>query len=79
LFILYPASTIQLLFGVCWGSSVPLLKVAVDAGHHPLGMILWQLTVSVLMLGGYVLSTGKRLAISAPVIRYMLIIAFLGT
>lgn len=37
--------------GLSWGSTVVLAKVATAAGHHPLGLALWQALILVLLLG----------------------------
>ena len=31
-----------MLFGIGWGASIPLSKIAVSGGHMPLGLIFWQ-------------------------------------
>lgn len=58
---------------------MPLLKFAVGAGYHPLGMMIWQLSVSVLILGGYLLWRATPLRIGRTNIKYLLIIAMIGT
>lgn len=55
------------------------MKIAVDAGHHPLGLICWQLGVSVIILGIYLLIKGERYTPDKPTLLYIVIIAFLGT
>ena len=39
------------LLGLSWAITVPLTKVAVSSGHHPIGLIFWQLVVSVVVVG----------------------------
>ena len=66
-------------FGVCWGLTIPLTKIAVDAGHHPLGLIFWQLLIGGVVLGGYLLANRETVSLSARSIRYFLLIAVIGT
>lgn len=68
-----------LVIGMCWGLTIPLMKIAVDAGHHPLGLLCWQLAVSVIILGTYLLVKGERYTPDKQTILYIVIIAFLGT
>lgn len=68
-----------LLFGLCWGSTVPLLKFAVGAGHNPLGMMIWQLGVSVAVLGLILLLRRMPVRVNRHDIAYLFIIAFIGT
>lgn len=41
---------ILLLLGAGWGLTQPLSKLAVSTGHQPLGLIVWQLVVTALLL-----------------------------
>lgn len=68
-----------LFFGLCWGSTIPLLKFAVDEGHHPLGMMIWQLGICVLVLGVYMMVRGKRPGIEVQHTRYLIFICMIGT
>ena len=68
-----------LFFGLCWGSTVPLLKFATGANHNPLGMMVWQLGVSVLVLGGYMAYQRQRIPLDRHTLRYLLFIALIGT
>ena len=68
-----------LFFGVCWGATVPLLKFAVGAGFHPLGMMIWQLGVSVVLLGLALLLRRMPIRIKRHHIAYLFFIAFMGT
>ena len=38
---LYPLSMLVLL-GTAWGLSFSLAKIATSAGHHPIGLLMWQ-------------------------------------
>ncbi|MFK7995001.1 MAG: DMT family transporter [Granulosicoccus sp.] len=68
-----------MFFGICWGASIPLLKFAVGAGYHPLGMMIWQLAVSVLIIGGYLIWRATPVVLALCNLKYLLIIAMIGT
>jgi drug/metabolite transporter (DMT)-like permease len=68
-----------LFFGLCWGLTVPLIKIAVKAGHHPLGLIAWQMFLATLMLGVFLVIKKQRVPFSAVALKYFTIIAFIGT
>ncbi len=42
-----------LAVGLAWGLSTPLVKIGVEGGFAPLGVLLWQLCLSVALLGGW--------------------------
>ena len=69
----------MVFFGLCWGASVPLLKYAIGANHHPLGMMIWQLAVSVLVLGLVILIRSLPVVINRHNFVYLCFIALLGT
>ncbi|MFK8076835.1 MAG: DMT family transporter [Granulosicoccus sp.] len=66
-------------FGLCWGITIPLTKVAIEAGHHPLGLIFWQMLISSFLLGAYLIFKKERIAHSIAALRYYVIIAIIGT
>lgn len=68
-----------IVFGICWGSAIPLLKFAISAGHHPMGMMVWQLSVAVLVLGAALLMRRKPLHIRVFNCRYLLFVSLIGT
>ena len=70
---------ILILLGLSWGMSLPLIKIAVSAGHHPLGLLFWQMFLSALILGLYLLIKRQPLMLSLSAIRYYVIIAVIGT
>lgn len=49
-----------LVLGAGWGVTQPMTKIAVSTGYHPFGLIVWQLVISALVLGGLMLGTGRR-------------------
>lgn len=65
--------------GIGWGSTQPLGKIASSTGHGPFGLIFWQLVVCSLVLGALTLLRGKRLPLTAPALRFYVVVAFLGT
>jgi drug/metabolite transporter (DMT)-like permease len=65
--------------GIGWGSTQPLGKIAASTGHQPFGLIFWQLVVCSLVLGALTLLRGKRLPMTAPALRFYVVVAFLGT
>ena len=38
-------------FGVFWGATQPLTKIAVSTGYQPFGLIFWQLLIAVVLIG----------------------------
>ena len=68
-----------LLFGIGWGTSIPLSKIAVSGGHMPLGLIFWQFVIGVVLLGAMIVARGSIPWITAGSIRLFVIIAFIGT
>ena len=68
-----------LVIGMSWGLTIPLMKIAVDAGHHPMGLICWQLGIAVVVLGAVLLVKGERFKVDRSMVIYCLIIALLGT
>jgi drug/metabolite transporter (DMT)-like permease len=68
-----------IFFGLCWGITIPLTKIAIEAGHHPLGLIAWQMFLAVIMLGVFLLVKRQSVAHAPVALRYFTIIAFIGT
>jgi len=68
-----------LFFGLCWGITLPLTKITIEAGHHPIGLIFWQLLLSTLMLGVFVLMSRQAVSINRTALIFYTIIAVLGT
>lgn len=67
------------LFGSLWGLTIPLSKVAVSTGHHQFGLIFWQMAITSLVLGAFVLILKVKIPLSNTHLRFYLIIAFIGT
>jgi len=68
-----------ILFGLVWGVTVPLTKIAVEAGHHPLGLIVWQMFLSAIILGVILLAKKQKVAHSEVALKYFAVIAIIGT
>lgn len=69
--------------GLGWGLTQPLSKIVVNAGYKPLGVMFWQMSISVIVLGAVRLAQGgqplaRRNWGSAPWQVY-LVIAAVGT
>lgn len=68
-----------LAFGLMWGCTIPLTKIAVSTGHHPFGLIFWQFAISTFILLFVVLFRRSKLVFDARHLLFFLIIAALGT
>ncbi|MGI9318302.1 MAG: DMT family transporter [bacterium] len=64
---------LMLLMGILWGLALSLAKIGVQAGGHPVGMALWQVSTSSTMLLGLILLQLKRPVVRADVARFGLI------
>ncbi|OWU85141.1 hypothetical protein ATO6_08860 [Oceanicola sp. 22II-s10i] len=68
------------VMGAGWGLTQPLGKIAVTGGLGPLGMVFWQLILSILILGAICLATGRRLwPRGGAQVAICLAVALLGT
>lgn len=63
---------VLVLMGAAWGLTQPLTKIAVTAGHAPLGLVFWQLAIAALVLGGITVLRGRSLPLKP---RYLMIYA----
>ncbi len=73
------AWTAMLLFGLAWGATIPLTKIAVSTGHGPFGLIFWQLVIGVIVLGSILFLRGWRPTLNRVLFIYFLVIAIIGT
>ena len=74
-----PSLAALVLLGLAWAVTVPLNKVAVSSGHHPIGLIFWQLAISAAFTGLY-LGFRRQLPRPAPaLLGHCLVIALLGS
>ena len=65
--------------GALWGTTIPLTKVATSSGHHPIGLLVWQLVVASVLLGALVLRRAIRVPLDAAHRRLYAVIAVSGT
>jgi len=68
-----------LLFGLCWGATIPLTKVAVGTGHHPFGLVFWQMALAVLVLSVMAYFRKSKLVFDRRHLTFFLVIALIGT
>ncbi len=68
-----------LLLGLFWAMTVPLTKVAVSSGHHPLGLIFWQLVLCVMVTGAILLFQQRLPRFTMAFVLHGFVIALLGT
>ena len=62
-----------LLMGILWGLALSVAKIGVQAGGHPIGMGLWQVMTSAILLLCILSIQSKRPVIRADVMRFGLI------
>lgn len=67
------------VFGIAWGTTLPLTKIAVSTGHLPLGLIFWQLFFSVCFLGFVLWFRGIRVHIQKKHLAYYVGVSLIGT
>ncbi len=67
------------LLGLCWAVTVPLNKVAVSSGHHPIGLIFWQLAICAAFTGLYLGLRGRLPRLGTALAGHCLVIALLGS
>ena len=68
-----------LIFGILWGGTVPFTKMAVATGHHPLGLIFWQMVLAILLLGPIAIVRKSALKFDRQHLKFFTIIAIVGT
>ncbi len=66
-------------FGLAWGTTQPLTKIAVSTGHQPMGLIFWQMLFAVFLLGAIIAWKRIRVPVDRQHLIYYLAIAFIGT
>lgn len=67
-----------LLMGVLWGLALSLAKIGVEAGGHPVGMALWQVGTSSLLMLVLLLVRGRWPSRRADVARFGLVCGSCG-
>ncbi|TCO70463.1 DMT family transporter [Rhodovulum euryhalinum] len=73
-----PAATL-LLVGAGWGLTTPLVKLAVEGGYRPFGIIFWQLVIGAAILWPVQAVRRQRLPLGRPHLRVYAALAALGT
>ncbi len=68
-----------LFIGVSWGMTQPLTKIAVSGGYQPLGMIFWQMLISVLVLGVINMLRRRPVQLDRRVIGFYIAFAVIGS
>lgn len=67
------------LLGAGWGLTQPLIKITVNAGYQPFGLIFWQMLIGTLVLGGLRWRLIGRMPIRAKTCAAWLMIATIGS
>lgn len=71
---------VALLFiGFFWGSTIPLTKVAVSTGNQPLGLIVWQLIIGIVILGLFLVFKGWRPSFTREKLLFYGLLSIFGT
>ena len=70
---------VLLILGAAWAMTQPMTRIAVSTGHLPLGLLVWQLVISVLMLGGWSLWRRSPLPVTPRTLILFAAVALLGT
>ncbi len=68
-----------LFIGTSWGLTQPLIKIAVSSGYKPLGIIFWQMVISVFALGAINMARRRPLPLNRRVIGFYIVFALIGT
>jgi drug/metabolite transporter (DMT)-like permease len=68
-----------LLMGLAWGSTQPLGKIAVSTGYRQFGLIFWQLSIGVIVLGALVCLRRRPVPLTRQTLGFAAIIALIGT
>jgi len=70
---------ILVVLGAGWGMTQPLIKITVEAGYQPLGLIFWQLVVSGIVLGVITALRRRWFRFGRTQLLFALFIALIGT
>ena len=65
--------------GMLWGLSIPITMIAVSTGHSPLGMIFWQLLITVVILAAAAWWRGSCIIIDRAHLIFFASVTMLGT
>lgn len=75
----WPFVLVLLVLGISWGSTQSLGKIATSTGHQPLGLIVWQSVVAVIVLSVLSALRGKGLVINRRTMPFYIILGLIGT
>jgi drug/metabolite transporter (DMT)-like permease len=67
-----------LMMGMLWGLALSLAKIGVEAGGHPIGMGLWQVSTSSTLLLALLTFKGRRPVLRADIVRFGLVCGLCG-
>ena len=67
------------VLGLAWGLTVPLTKISVSTGYHPLGLIFWQFVIAVALLGIIVAARRTTVVVDRKHLGFYGVIALIGT
>ncbi|MEE9314531.1 MAG: DMT family transporter [Rhizobiaceae bacterium] len=70
---------ILLALGMVWGGTIPLTKIVVSTGHHPIGLLFWQSIVAVLIVGCIIIYRRSQIDFDKRHLVFFTMIAFSGT
>lgn len=65
--------------GMAWGITVPLSKLAVDAGHRSFGIVFWTALIAVVVLGAHLAWHRRGLPLGRRAMRLYAFVALFGT
>ena len=69
----------MLVIGGFWGVTIPLIKITVSTGYQPFGIIVWQLVISIFILGTFLFFKGWRPKLNREKIIFYLLLSMSGT
>lgn len=70
---------ILVVLGAGWGMTQPLIKITVEAGYQPLGLIFWQLVISGVVLGVITGIRRRWFRLGRTQLLFALMVAVIGT
>ena len=70
---------VLIVLGAAWGSTQPMMKIAVSDGYRHFGLIFWQFVFGALILGIILASRRRPLPLGPKQLRLYVIIALIGT
>ncbi|MEM9048602.1 MAG: DMT family transporter [Pseudomonadota bacterium] len=65
--------------GVAWGTTQPLSRIAMETGHHPIGVALLNAVICLLLLVAILVLRGNTLPVTRRHLGFYLACGFLGT